>query len=211
MTIAGVAALLGTMLAVAIVPGPSDLLVIGRSIGLGFAQGLLATLGIIAADYVFIICAIYGLGWVAGELGPLFRIVELVCGAYLAALGVLAWRSHAVASEAPVSAGTSASYASFTSGFLLTFGDPKAILFYMGLLPAFVDPAAATWREVLIVMLAATATIAGIKLVYAAMAGRARAWIARPHFQRRLSVSSGFVLIATGAWLIVRTALRSAG
>ena len=34
------------------------------------------------------------------------------------------------------------------SGFLITFGDPKAILFYMGLLPAFVDMATVASAEV---------------------------------------------------------------
>lgn len=199
------------MLAVAIVPGPSDLLVIGRSIGLGFTHGLLATLGIVAADYVFIVGAIYGLGWIAGELGPLFGVVELFCGAYLVALGVRAWRSDAIASGVAVPAGASTGIASFASGFVLTLGDPKAILFYVGLLPAFIDASTATWREASIVMLAATVAIAGIKLVYAAMAERARAWIARGHRQRGLRASSGAVLVATGAWLIARVATQYVG
>ncbi|HSG64392.1 MAG TPA: LysE family translocator [Gammaproteobacteria bacterium] len=200
MTIASVAALLGAMLAIAIVPGPSDLLVIGRSIGLGFTHGLLATLGIIAADYVFVICALLSLGWIAEQLGSLFRIVELVCGVYLVVLGAGAWRARPVTAAPTVPPGAGSAYASLASGFLLALGDPKAIFFYMGLLPAFVDPATATWREALIVMLAATVTIAGIKLFYAALAGRARVWIMQP----RLSLVSGTVLAGTGAWLIWR-------
>ena len=87
-------ALTGAMLAIAIVPGPSDFLTVGRSIAAGFRHGVAVTLGVIAADYVFILAAALSLGVIAEQLGELFVVIKYACGLYLISLGIMTWVSR---------------------------------------------------------------------------------------------------------------------
>jgi len=90
------------------------------------------------------------------------------------------------------------------SGFLITFGNPQAILFYMGLLPAFVDIATVVWADALIVMAAATVTIAIVKLSYAYLADRARALFENSRARMIINRLGGGVLAGTGVFLLLR-------
>ena len=197
-------ALVATMFAIAIVPGPSDLLVVARSLASGFSHGVAVTVGIIAADYVFIVVAMLSLGFIAEALSDAFIVVQYACGLYLIGLGFLIWRGrHGVATvrrEHVPELSTS-----FVAGFATTLGDPKAIAFYVGLLPAFVDLSAVTWREAALVMAAATVTIASIKLVYALLAARAAALLESRRARTITSAVAAAVSILVGAYLLIES------
>ena len=64
-------------------------------------------------------------------------------------------------------------YTSFLAGLLVTLGDHKAILFYLGFLPAFVDLSALSGLDIGAVMAIAVIAVGGVKLVYAHAAARA--------------------------------------
>lgn len=202
MTAAQFAALLAAMLAVAVVPGPSDVLVVARSIASGFVHGAAVTIGIIAADYLLILAAVFSLRVIAENLGPVFVVVKFGCGLYLIGLGIVTWcgRKRAIRVHRDRSARWSASLA---SGFLITIGDPKAILFYLGLLPAFIDMASATWRQALGVMLAATITIAAVKLSYAYVADVAKCLLEGSRTRVVGNSVGAGALIVIGAYLLV--------
>ncbi|WP_437938126.1 LysE family transporter [Sorangium sp. So ce341] len=69
MTPGNTVALLGTMLVLAIVPGPSDIAVVARSVASGFTSALFMIVGIVAADLVFIVLAVYSLTAIAELMG----------------------------------------------------------------------------------------------------------------------------------------------
>lgn len=202
MTVGATLALIGTMFAISIVPGPSDLLVVGRSAAAGFIHGLGVTLGIIAADFLFIVAAMLSLGFIAEQMGGLFVIVKYACGLYLIGLGIVTWRSRPESAD-DVDGRRSSWAMSVASGFLITLGDPKAILFYAGLLPAFVDMETVTWRDALIVLAAATVTIAVVKLSYAYLAGRARSLLENGRARAAMNILGGGVLAGTGVFVLL--------
>jgi threonine/homoserine/homoserine lactone efflux protein len=201
-TAASILTLAGAMLAIAIVPGPSDFLVVARSITAGFAHGAAVTLGVIAADYVFILAAIFSLGLIASQFAELFAVIKYVCGFYLIALGVAMLCTR---NEQQVESGlqTGSWVASLSSGFLVTLGDPKAIFFYLGFLLAFVDMANATGRDAVIVMAVATVTIAVVKLSYAYLSGRAKKMLETDRARTVMQTVGSGVLVATGAFVLV--------
>ena len=78
-------------------------------------------------------------------------------------------------------------------------GNPKAILFYMGALPGFLDLSRLEWREMAaIAVVSAGVPMAG-NLGLAAFLGRARQLLSSPVAMWRLNLGSGLVLIAVGA------------
>lgn len=201
MSVSSIAALFGTLIILAVAPGPSDFAVVARSIASGFKQSLFMVGGIVAADFLFILLAIYGLAEVAESMGRLFVFVKYACGAYLIWLGASSLRLRAVVSV-PETRRVSG-YSSFLGGLLITLGDPKAILFYMGLFPAFVDLSTVSIDDTLIIMLVVTMVVGGVKAFYAYLADKAKLLFENARIRRKLDIAAGGVLVSTGLFLFV--------
>jgi threonine/homoserine/homoserine lactone efflux protein len=190
-------ALFGVMLVLAALPSSSVLLVITRSTASGLKHGVLATLGIVTGDIIFILIAVLGLSLLAELSGELFQLVKYLGAAYLCWLGLVIWRStNAVASSENNEHGSLLS--SYSSGLLFTLADQKAILFYLGLFPAFIDLADITGQDIAAIIFITLIAVGGVKVVYAVLAERAAAM---------LSSDSQLVLKKIAAGLMVLIAV----
>ena len=192
------------MIVLAMMPSISVLAVSARAAAHGFTHGLLTALGIVAADIIFILIAVYGLVFIAEALGEQFVLVKYIGGAYLVWLGISMWRAEAK-TQRQGEIGESSLTSSFLAGFLLTFGDQKAILFYLGFFPAFVDLRQMTPVDTLLIMLAATLGVGGPKLLYAWLADRASLIFDNRRAVRGLNLFAAVVMILVGAFLLLKT------
>jgi len=187
----------------AIVPSVSVLAVTARAASFGFSHGLFTALGIVVADIFFILLAVYGLAMIASLMGDRFRLVQYLGAAYLIWLGISMWRADARARSAerlPRSSWLS----SFLTGVLITLGDQKAILFYLGFFPAFVDLSAVTPADTLIIILIAVLGVGGAKLVYAFLADRAGLLLGDSRSLRAINIVAACVMIAVGIALLLK-------
>lgn len=201
LTFSSAFALFAAMALLAAIPSLSVLAVTARAASAGFRQGAWVALGIVAGDTVFIVLAMFGLQWLAAALGDAFVWLKYLGGVYLLWLGFRLWRAKP-AVEAQADGGAAASTSSFMSGLLLTLGDQKAILFYLGFFPAFIDLAALTPVDALAIVVIAAVAVGGVKLAYAAAAGRAGV-VTGPRLGRILNRVAGGVLLAVGVYLMV--------
>jgi threonine/homoserine/homoserine lactone efflux protein len=88
--------------------------------------------------------------------------------------------------------------AGFVTGLAVVIGNPKAILFYMGMLPGFFDLARLNlWDIAAILAISAAIPMVG-NLSLALFIDRARALLASPESVRRINVISGALLIVVG-------------
>ena len=208
MSFSQIIALFCVMFVLSITPGPSDFAVVARSLTAGFRQGVMMTLGIIAGDFLLIAFAIYSLSEVAESLNGLFLLIKYVCAAYLLYLGISAFGRGPSPTNLSISKHSapksSSHYSSFFSGLLITLGDPGAILFYMGLLPAFVNLQTISVGQTLIVMSMAVLIIGSVKISEAYLADRAKRVFDNARIRRLLDTTAGCVLVATGLLLLVR-------
>ena len=85
------------MAVLAIVPSVSVMAVTARAAAFGFTHGLFTTLGIIVADILFILVAVYGLALIAEMMGDQFRLIQYIGAIYLIWLGISLWRAEAKA------------------------------------------------------------------------------------------------------------------
>lgn len=203
LTFGGVAALFGTMIVLASIPSVSVWMVAARSAASGFPHGLATAAGVVVGDIVFILVAVLGLSVLAEAMGPWFGALKYAGAAYLIFLGVTVWRAqpHSPA----LSAGAQSSlWSSFLAGLLITLGDQKAILFYLGLFPAFMNLPALSYLDIGALIVVAIVGVGAPKVVYAYLARRASAALT-PHIYRRLNLAAGGVMIGVGV-LIVATA-----
>ncbi len=188
----------------AIIPSVSVLTVTARSAAFGFTHGVLTALGIVAADILFILVAVYGLALVAELMGAQFKLVQYLGGAYLIWLGISLWRADAKARQSD-EIKQSSHGSSFLTGFLITLGDQKAILFYLGFFPAFVDLSRMTMADTLIIISVAIIGVGGSKLVYAYLADRARTIFKNTRAVRAINILAACVMIAVGLTLLLKT------
>lgn len=190
------------MTLLALVPSISVLSVSARAASAGFCQGVYVTLGIIAGDTIFIVLAIFGLHLLAEAMGETFVFIKYLGGAYLIWLGVRLWRSAARAATGQAYTGTSAT-SSFMTGLLITLGDQKAILFYLGFFPAFMNLKALTILDALIVIAIAAVAVGGVKLGYVWAASRAGVLIGAK-VGRTLNIIAACVMIVVGVLVMLR-------
>ncbi len=191
------------MLLWAALPGPGLAAVVSRALVSGLRAGFAVIAGLVAADFIFLGVAVLGLSVIATAMGPMFQVVKYAGGAYLV------WRGYRifVAAGAPPAAEAEAGSAIWRDsglGLLITLGNPKAILFFGALLPAFVDMTAVGFGDFLVL----AGIVAGASCLvyggYMALADRARRLLSSAKAFRRLRQASGAVLIGSGIAVATR-------
>jgi len=192
------------MIVLALVPSISVLAVTARAAALGFSHGLFTAIGIVVADILFILIAVYGLALIAAMMGDQFRLLQYLGAAYLIWLGISLWRAEAKTGVAD-SVRQSSRFASFLTGLLITLADQKAILFYLGFFPAFIDLSRMTVTDTLIIVIIAIIGVGGAKLAYALLAVRARELFRNSRALRGINALAACVMILVGIALLLKT------
>ena len=89
-------------------------------------------------------------------------------------------------------------WAGFIAGLTVILGNPKAILFYMGVLPGFFDLTSVTLLDILaIVTLSMAVPLIG-NVILAIFINRARRLVQSPRALRHINIISGGLLIGVG-------------
>jgi len=187
-----------------LVPGPSVLFVVTRSLTLGRKAGLATVVGNAAGVYVQVIAVALGIGALVQESIHVFTAVKLVGAAYLVYLGITTLRHRRellAALDAPVHPKLARRI--LADAFVVGIFNPKVIVFFMAILPQFADRSAG---NVPVQLLALGAIFCLIALVcdsmWALAAGAARSWLASsPRRLAAIGGTGGVVMIGLGAGL----------
>jgi threonine/homoserine/homoserine lactone efflux protein len=186
-----------------VVPGPSVLYIVARSIEGGRSAGLVSVLGVQTGAMVHIAFAAVGLSAILASSAVAFSVVKWLGAAYLVWLGLrqIFGRDEEGGDVAVEPARLSRV---FSQGVIVNTFNPKTALFFLAFLPQFVDPArGAAWTQIL--LLGATFVILALCSdgLYALLSGTAGGWLRRrmkgATFRRGQRFVSGGILIALGA------------
>lgn len=201
MSLSTTLALFSTMFVLAIIPGPSVFAVVARSAASGFSHGAVTAAGIVLGDFLFILFAILGL-WTVAETNAFF-LVKYLGSAYLIYLGVVTWQAKP---KQQAIEGVKEFFwlSNFSCGLLITLSDPKAVLFYAGFLPAYLDLTTISLPETGLVLLSATVAVGGAKLIYAYLANKARVLFSSFQVQKSINILASIVLIVTGVFMAIK-------
>jgi len=187
-----------------LVPGPDMLFMLGRSIAQGRRAGIVAAFGINAGGYVHLTAAITGLSAILLTSALAFTIVKWIGAAYLVWLGINAIRDRA--STISLNNGEIAPRrfrAVFVQGFLSDMLNPKVAVFFLALLPQFVDlKAGHPIAQLLLLGVTANMLAIAINLVLVMLSARiSRSLRGNPRIARRLQSAMGVLFIGLGARL----------
>lgn len=182
-----------------LLPGPAVLYVVSVALGRGVRPGIGATLGILAGNTWYFALSATGVAAVILASSSLFSALKLAGAAYLVWLGLRMLFGHQGASSAAVVTASTARK-TFLRGFLIQTGNPKALIFFVALLPQFIHPESAIGWQIL-VLGASSVLIEFLVLgLYAVVATRA-GQLAGAHLAGPLERIGGGLLIAAGARL----------
>ena len=186
-------------------PGQDTMFIIGRSLANGTRAGVAAALGICVGSIGHTLLAALGLSAILAASPLAFTLVKLAGAIYLVYLGarlLLTKHPHRQA-RLPGPPARAAVRSAFTQGILTNLLNPKVALFFLALLPQFIDPASAR-KTLAFVALGATFVTTGLIwcLVLAAAAGRLQAFFRRnPSAGVLLDRLVGTLFLALGARL----------
>jgi threonine/homoserine/homoserine lactone efflux protein len=187
-----------------LVPGPSVLFVVTRSLTLGPRAGLATVVGNATGAYTQVIAVAFGIGALVQESIHVFTAIKLVGAAYLVFLGVQTFR-HRRSLVAVLGAPVERKLARriFADAFVVGVFNPKVIVFFVAILPQFVDRSAGAVPLQLLLLGAVFCLIALVcDSMWALAAGAARAWLAgSPRRLEAIGGTGGVVMVGLGAGL----------
>lgn len=189
-------------------PGPGIFAVVARALSAGLRPALALSAGLIIGDLIWLTAAASGLAVVAQAMGDFFIVLKVAGGLYLAWMGVKAWRSRpqALADGTPAAAAApdKSLLATLAGGVTVTLSNPKAILFYLAVLPTILDLDAITLPGLLTAGAVVVVVLVAVCGTYAVLAARARALLSSEKAVRRLNRTSGALLIGAGVAVATR-------
>ena len=91
----------------------------------------------------------------------------------------------------------------YSAGLLVIIGNPKAILFYIGVMPGFFDVTCVTTLDILAVGLVLASVPFCGNVILAVMLDRASLLIASQNARRRLNIVTGVVLFIVAGLILI--------
>jgi threonine/homoserine/homoserine lactone efflux protein len=184
-------------------PGPGVAAIIARGLAHGFKGAPAFIAGFVVGDLLWFAIAATGLAALAKTAATLFVAIKWAGVLYLLYLAYKLWTAPAERVEIENGTRSRHGWSAFLASLMLTLSNPKAILFFLALLPTVIDLTsldALRFLEISAVMCVVLPSVLG---AYAFLAARARALFTTPEAVRRLNRGSGMAM--AGAAVVVAT------
>ena len=188
----------GALFVLFLTPGPVWVALIARALLGGFHAAWPLALGVVVGDALWPLLAVVGVAWLVDSIDGFMAVLRWVAAAIFLLMGLALIRNAGKTISRDSRLTRPGMWVGFVAGLLVILGNPKAILFYMGVLPGFFDLRTVTWADVVaIVALSIAVPLIG-NLILALFVDRVRQLLSAPGALRRLNIVSGCLLIAVG-------------
>jgi threonine/homoserine/homoserine lactone efflux protein len=195
---------IATAIVLIITPGQDTFFILGRSLSGGRGDGIAAAMGVSAGTVIHTLLAALGLSALLATSPYAFMVVKFAGAAYLIYIGVRALLSRASGLPGDASAqgqgGNRRHWASFRQGVLTNLLNPKVALFFLALLPQFID-AASPYKVGAFIALGLSFVAMGVVwcVMLAVAAARLRgAFLRRPSMTTVMNKVAGAMFIGLG-------------
>jgi len=182
------------------VPGPGVVAIVARALGSGFRGTIPAALGTLVGDLVWMTLSAFGLAAIAATMGSWFLIIKYAGALYLIYMGYKYWRAEVGEMPDVLPASTRQS---FFSQLSVTLGNPKAMAFFLAILPTVVDLNRLNAFGYGQLVLATVVLIPAIMLSYAAAASQVRVFLTSKKARKGINKTAAVVMFGAGAGVAV--------
>jgi threonine/homoserine/homoserine lactone efflux protein len=200
MTITPVELLLyaGALAILFLTPGPVWIAIVARTLTGGFNAAWPLALGVAIGDAIWPVAAVLGITWITSFFAGFLTVLRWVASAIFILMGVAIIRNAGVAISTDNRLTRPGVLASFSAGVAVILSNPKAILFYMGVLPGFFDLTGLTRVDITaIVILSMIVPLLG-NLFLALLVQQIRVLMTSPKALKHIGLFSGAMLIGVG-------------
>ncbi len=188
----------GALIILFLTPGPVWVALVARAMSGGFRAAWPLAMGVVVGDVLWPLIAILGVTWIVSEFEGFMVVLKWVACLTFLIMGVLLIRSAGKAIAGDSRLTRPGMWAGFIAGVAVILGNPKAVLFYMGVLPGFFDLTRLTAIDIVaICFLSLIVPLIG-NLILAGFIGRARRLLTSPTALKKLNTVSGGLLILVG-------------
>jgi len=202
-TLAGLLAFCAVYALAVATPGPGIAAIIARSLAHGFRGAPAFVAGFLIGDLVWFGIAATGLAALARTAATVFIAIKWAGVAYLLYLAWKLWTAPAERVAVAAEDERQHGWRAFVASLMLTLANPKAILFFLALLPTVIDLASMNVVRFLEISLAIAIVLPAVLFSYVFLAARARDMFTTPKAVRRLNRSSGVAM--AGAAVVIAT------
>jgi threonine/homoserine/homoserine lactone efflux protein len=193
-----------TSILIELTPGPNMAYLAMLSAERGRAAGLAAVAGIAVGLLGAAIAAALGLAALIESSRAVYEMLRWAGAAYLLWLAWEGWRGgEAAVTRAGEAASAGAVY--FRRGLVTNLLNPKAYVFYIAVLPRFVDPGRPPEWQTLTLSLIYVAVATVIHAAIALLAGAAEPYVAESGHAKTVRRGLALALAAVAVWLLFAT------
>ncbi|MEE2774776.1 MAG: LysE family transporter [Pseudomonadota bacterium] len=188
----------GGILLLFLTPGPVWLAIVARTLSGGIIAALPLATGVLVGDIIWPMLAIIGTNWITSNFLEVTTILRYLATTTFLIMGIYIIRN----ADKPLTHGKTltqpGAVAGFCSGLAVIIGNPKAILFYVGVLPGFFNLAEVSCLDILsIVAISCLLPFLG-NILLSFLVDRVRFFLRSTEALRRTNIFSGVLLILVG-------------
>jgi threonine/homoserine/homoserine lactone efflux protein len=188
----------GALFILFLTPGPVLLALTARGLSGGFHAAWPLALGVAIGDILWPMVAILGISWILSVFDTFMAVLRWVaCGVFiLMGWALIRHAGQAISTDSRLT--RPGMWAGFIADIAAILGNPKAVLFYMGVLPGFFDLRSVTPIDITIIIAASVAIPLIGNLILAGFVGQLRYLLSSPHILKKFNIGSGILLILVG-------------
>ncbi|WP_299194061.1 LysE family translocator [uncultured Litoreibacter sp.] len=188
----------GGLFVLFLTPGPVWVALLARAMSGGFHAAWPLALGVVVGDVIWPLVAILGVTWLVDQVSWFMDVLRWVAVVMFVGMGVLLIRNADKQLSENSRLTRPGMWAGFMAGVAVILANPKAVLFYMGVLPGFFDLTQVTWLDIAAIMFLSMLVPLVGNLVLALSVDRVRGLLKSPGALRRMNVIAGWLLIGVG-------------
>jgi threonine/homoserine/homoserine lactone efflux protein len=186
-------------------PGPANFFILAQGAAHGRRRALAATGGIELASAIRVLLTAAGLSTLLVSSSIALGVIRWAGVAYLASLGVRAFRAAPPRQASTEAAGSSPCLGTMRRGMMIGLGNPKTVIFFLSFFPQFIHRDRGSHVEQIVVLGAVWWVIGAIwDLGLAWASGSIGNWLhTRPRVQVAQQRAEGLIYLALAGWSTV--------
>ena len=183
-------------------PGPGVLMTLSNALRFGWRRSLPGIMGIACGASLVAAVSATSLGLLLASSALAFTLIKLAGAAYLVWLGIRLWCAPAGGLQLDVSdAAERSPWRRFAEALSLQLTNPKAIIFFLSVLPQFIDRQLPYVPQFVLLVASYAGLVLLIHSGYALCAQQARRWLSTSRGGRALNRLGGASFMGFGALL----------
>jgi threonine/homoserine/homoserine lactone efflux protein len=184
-------------------PGPAIAAVMARALSVGVMRTLPFIFGIVTGDIFWFSLVALGLVALMEGFYWLFTLIKYVGVAYLLYLAYQLWTSPTNIAQSALEKGEG--FKLYFTGLSLCLGNPKAIIFFLSILPNVMDMRSINLSYFLQIAGLMVVILTGCLLFYALIAHHARKFIADPKTMQFVNRGTGTIMAGAALAIAARS------